>query len=53
MKGLTPQRLGQLEEIAARVRARVLISVHHAGGGPVSGPLSCTDLSPIRSKVKG
>lgn len=44
MKELSPQRLAELEEIAARVRARVLISVHHAGGGHVGGPLSCTDL---------
>jgi transketolase len=44
MKELSPQRLAELEEIAARVRARVLIAVHHAGGGHVGGPLSCTDL---------
>ena len=44
MKDLTPQQLTELEEIAARVRARILISVHHAGGGHVGGPLSCTDM---------
>lgn len=44
MKDLTPQRLTELQEIAARVRARVLVSVHHAKGGHVGGPLSCTDM---------
>ncbi len=44
MKELTPQRLAELKQIAARARARVLISVHHAGGGHVGGPLSCIDM---------
>jgi len=44
MQSITPERLAELETIAARVRARVLLSVHHAGGGHVGGPLSCTDM---------
>src|SRR5512139_1671567 len=44
MKDLTLQRLEELKQIAARARARVLISVHNAGGGHVGGPLSCTDM---------
>ncbi len=44
MKPLTPQRLQELKEIAARVRARVLLAVHHAGAGHVGGPLSCADM---------
>jgi transketolase len=41
---LTPQRLSELQRIAARVRARVLLAVHHAAGGHVGGPLSCADM---------
>jgi transketolase len=44
MNALSPQRLSELKQIAARVRARVLVSVHYAGGGHVGGPLSCTDM---------
>lgn len=44
MEPLTPQRLKELEEVAARVRARILLAVHHAGAGHVGGPLSCTDM---------
>ncbi len=44
MQELTPQRLLELKQIAARVRAHVLVSVHHAGGGHIGGPLSCTDM---------
>jgi transketolase len=44
MQALSPQRLAELKEIAARVRGRVLVSVHHAGAGHVGGPLSCTDM---------
>jgi len=44
MQELTPQLLNDLKQTAARVRARVLVSVHHAGGGHVGGPLSCTDM---------
>ncbi len=44
MTDLSSQQLAGLQAIAARVRARVLISVHHAGGGHVGGPLSCTDM---------
>lgn len=38
------EKAAQLAEIAARVRARVLVAVHHAGGGHVGGPLSCADM---------
>ncbi|MBN1148211.1 MAG: transketolase [Anaerolineales bacterium] len=44
MKELTPQLLNDYQLIASRVRARTLVSVHHAGGGHVGGPLSCTDM---------
>jgi len=44
MNELTPQRLKELNEIAARVRGHVLVAVHKAGGGHVGGPLSCTDM---------
>ena len=44
MKKLTSQRLDELEKIAARVRARVLLAVYNAGGGHIGGPLSCTDM---------
>lgn len=44
MSKLSPKHLADLEELAARVRARVLIAVHHAKGGHVGGPLSCADM---------
>jgi transketolase len=44
MNELTPQLLAELNQIATRVRGRVLVAVHHAGGGHVGGPLSCTDI---------
>jgi len=44
MKELTPQRLAELKQIASRVRAHVVISVHKAGGGHIGGPLSCADM---------
>lgn len=44
MEPFTPQRLKDLKEIAARVRARLLLAVNHAGAGHVGGPLSCTDI---------
>lgn len=34
----------ELEEIAARVRGRILTAVHYAGAGHVGGPLSVTDI---------
>lgn len=44
MADLSPQRLAELQAIASRIRARVLIAVHHAQGGHVGGPLSCADM---------
>lgn len=44
MAELSKARLAEIEEIAARVRAYVLIATHHAQGGHVGGPLSCTDM---------
>ncbi|HEY62205.1 MAG: transketolase [Anaerolineales bacterium] len=44
MSDLSPQLLSDLKELAARVRARVLIAVHHAKGGHIGGPLSCADM---------
>jgi transketolase len=44
MQDLSPERIAELQEIANRVRARVLISVHHAGAGHVGGPLSAADM---------
>ena len=44
MEEITIQKQKYLKEIAAKVRARTLISVHHAAGGHVGGPLSCTDI---------
>ena len=44
MADLSPQRLAELQALAARIRARVLIAVHHAQGGHVGGPLSCADM---------
>ena len=44
MAELSKEHLAQIEKIAARVRAHVLIATHHAQGGHVGGPLSCTDM---------
>jgi transketolase len=44
MEILSKQHIQELEKIASRVRARVLLAVHNAGGGHVGGPLSCTDM---------
>lgn len=44
MQDLSPERVAELQEIANRIRARVLISVHHAGAGHVGGPLSAADM---------
>ena len=44
MQDLSKERIAELQEIANRVRARVLISVHHAGAGHVGGPLSAADM---------
>jgi transketolase len=44
MQDLSQERIAELQEIANRVRARVLISVHHAEAGHVGGPLSAADM---------
>jgi transketolase len=44
MSALSPQRLRELQEIARRVRAYVLVAVHHARAGHIGGPLSCADM---------
>jgi transketolase len=44
MAALSKERLAELEEIAGRVRAHILIATHRAQGGHVGGPLSCTDM---------
>lgn len=44
MAALSKERVAELEEIAGRVRAHILIATHRAQGGHVGGPLSCTDM---------
>ncbi|MGD2127476.1 MAG: transketolase [Desulfobacteraceae bacterium] len=44
MADLSPQRLAELQAVATRIRARILIAVHQGKGGHVGGPLSCTDM---------
>jgi len=44
MSSLTQKRIRELHAIAARVRGYILMAVHHAQGGHIGGPLSCTDM---------
>jgi transketolase len=44
MSSITQERVRELQAIAARVRGHILMAVHHAQGGHIGGPLSCTDM---------
>ncbi len=40
----SPDEIKRLEKLAAQIRADCIRAVHHAKGGHIGGPLSCTDI---------